>query len=74
MNGVVSGINQICTDLQPVAVAVLILMLVILGLTTIVGGSEAHMKFKETIKWILIGSAVAFGATALGTMISGWFM
>lgn len=74
MQGLVQGIYKICDGLQPVTLAVLILMLVIGGISTIVGGMESHGKLKETIKYVLIGSAIAFGASAIGKEISTWFM
>lgn len=74
MNGFVQGIYRICDSLQSPAVALLILMLLITGITTMIDGFEAQGKMKQTIKWILIGAAVAFTATTLGKEISGWFM
>lgn len=74
MNGLVKGIYQICSALQPVAVAVLILMLMVAGISTIVGGADSHGRLKETAKYVLIGAGVAFGASTLGKQIAGWFM
>lgn len=74
MDGLVDGIYQICSDFQPVLAAVLVLMLIILGLTTVINGSDAQSRFKETIKWIVIGAAIGFGAMSLGKMIMGWFV
>ena len=74
MEGLVEGIYKICDALTPITLAVLVLSLAITGLITIFGGEEARGRFKETIKWIIIGSAVAFGATGIGKEISSWFM
>lgn len=74
MAGLVAGIYKICSALKPVTLGILILMLVVAGINTIVGGAESSTKLKETIKYILIGAAIAFGATALGQEIAGWFM
>ncbi|MEA5142812.1 MAG: hypothetical protein VB023_04440 [Oscillibacter sp.] len=74
MAGLVNGIYKICDAAQPVLTAVLILMLLIMGVETIIGGADSHVKFKESIKWLLIGSAIAFGASALGKEIMSWFM
>lgn len=74
MTGLVNGIYKICDALQPVILAVLILMIIVLGINTIVGGSDERGKLKETIKYVLIGSAIAFGAMTLGKEISTWFM
>lgn len=74
MTGLVEGIYRICDTMQPVALAVLVLMLVVLGITTIIGGEESRGRFKESIKWILIGAAIVFGASAIGQEIASWFM
>lgn len=74
MDKLVEGIYDICNALQPVAAALLVLSLIITGISTIVGGADGRANFKETIKWILIGSAIAFGASSLGKMIMGWFI
>lgn len=74
MSGLVNGIYNICSALQPVTLAILILMLIISGISTIVGGAESHGKLKETIKYILLGSAIAFGGTAIGKEVASWFM
>lgn len=74
MAGLVQGIYRLCDSLQPVTLAILILMLIVTGIGTIVGGAESHSRFKEAIKWIIIGAAIAFGATLLGKEISSWFM
>lgn len=74
MDKLVEGIYDICNALQPVAAALLVLSLVIVGISTIIGGEESRAKFKEAIKWILIGSAITFGASSLGKMIMGWFI
>ena len=74
MEKFVEGINQICAALQPVTLAILILMLIVAGISTIVGGADSHGRLKETIKYILIGSAIAFGASVIGKQISSWFM
>lgn len=74
MVGLVNGIAKITAALQPIALGLLILSLVILGISTIIGGSESHVKFKEAIKWIIVGSAVAFGASAIGKEIMSWFV
>jgi len=54
--------------------AVLVLMLAIAGLSTIIGGEEARGFIKEKFKYIILGSAIAFGAMALGKEIAAWFM
>ncbi len=74
MKGLVEGIYRICDTLQPVTLAVLILMLVVSGISTIIGGAESHGRTKETIKYVLFGAAIAFGATAIGQEIATWFM
>lgn len=68
------GLYQICNDLQPVVLAILILMLLIAGIGMIVGGEEARGWIKERIKYILFGAAIAFGATEVGKLIASWFM
>lgn len=74
MNGLVSGIYKLCDALTPVALAVLVLMLVIAGISTMVDGMEAHGKLKSTVKFLIIGAAIAFTATILGKEIASWFM
>lgn len=74
MSGLVQGIYRLCDSLQPVTLAILILMLIVTGLTTIIGGADSHSRFKEAIKWIIIGAAIAFGGTLLGKEIASWFM
>lgn len=74
MNGLVSGLYKLCNALMPVATAVLILMLVIAGITTIIGGEEARGFIKEKFKYMIFGAAVTFGASALGKEIAAWFM
>lgn len=74
MAGLVAGIYKICSALKPVTLSILILMLVVAGINTIVGGAESSTKLKETIKYILMGAAIAFGAAAIGQEIAGWFM
>ena len=44
-----------------------------LGIGVITGGAEGRSKFKEVMKNIVIGCAIAFGATSLGNMLMGWF-
>lgn len=68
------GIYQICSDAQPLILAILILMLVVAGIGMIVGGEEARGWIKERIKYILMGAAIGFGATELGKLIASWFM
>lgn len=74
MNGLVNGIYSFCDALMPVLLAVLVLELVITGLTTVLGGADSHVKFKETMKWVIIGSAVGFGAVSIGKTIASFFM
>lgn len=74
MNGLVNGIYDLCDTLTPVLLAVLVLELVITGLSTVLGGADSHAKFKETMKWVIIGSAIGFSATALGKTIASFFM
>lgn len=74
MDGLVNGIYDLCDTLQPVLLAVLVLMLVITGLSTVVGGADSHAKFKETMKWVIIGSAIGFGAISIGKTIASFFM
>lgn len=74
MSGLVNGIYNICTALQPVAGAILILMLIISGIGTMVDGAEGRGRFKQTITYLLIGAGIAFGASSLGKLIMGWFM
>ena len=54
--------------------AVLVLMLAIAGITTIIGGEESRGFIKDKFKYIILGSAIAFGATAIGKEIAAWFM
>ena len=42
--------------------------------STIIGGEEARGFIKEKFKYIILGSAIAFGAMALGKEIAAWFM
>lgn len=74
MSGLVNGIYKLCNALTPVTMAVLVLMLAIAGLSTIIGGEEARGFIKEKFKYIILGSAIAFGAMALGKEIAAWFM
>ncbi|MDY6037485.1 MAG: TrbC/VirB2 family protein [Eubacterium sp.] len=74
MQGLVNGIYKITSDLQPVTLAVLILMLAIAGITTIIGGEESRGFIKDKFKYIILGSAIAFGAMAIGKEIAAWFM
>ena len=74
MNGLANGIYKLCSALTPVATAVLILMLAIAGISTIIGGEEARGFIKEKFKYIILGSAIFFGATAIGKEIAAWFM
>lgn len=74
MDGLINGIYEICDTAQPLVLALVVLALLVLGIGTIVSGAEGHMKFKESMKWIIIGSAIAFGAVSIGKMIAGWFM
>ncbi len=74
MAGLVNGIYKICDALQPVILAILVLMIIIAGINTIVGGADERGRLKETVKYVLIGSAIAFGASVLGKEISTWFM
>ena len=74
MNGLVEGIYRICNALKPVTLAILILMLVVNGISTLIGGAESHGRTKESLKYMLFGAAIAFGATAIGQEIATWFM
>lgn len=74
MTGLVNGIYKLCSALTPVTLAVLILMLVLAGISTIFSGDEGRVNLKDKIKMIVIGAAVAFGATQLGKEIASWFM
>ena len=74
MENLVEGIYSICKQLQPLAIALVVLSLVILGLGMIFGGADAAPKFKETMKWIVIGAAVSLCATSIGTWITGFFL
>ena len=74
MTGLVNGIYKICNALVPVTMAVLVLMLAIAGITTIIGGEESGGFIKAKLKYIILGSAIAFGATAIGKEIAAWFM
>ena len=72
MTGLVNGIYKICNALVPVTMAVLVLA--IAGITTIIGGEESRGFIKDKFKYIILGSAIAFGATAIGKEIAAWFM
>lgn len=74
MNGLVNGIYKLCSALQPVTLAILILMLSIAGISTIVGGEDARGIIKEKFKYMIFGSAIAFTASTLGKEIAAWFM
>ena len=73
MDGLIGGLYEIVPALQKLAAALTILALVVLGIGVITGGAEGRSKFKEVIKNIVIGCAIAFGATSLGNMLMGWF-
>ena len=49
-------------------------MLVVNGISTLIGGAESHGRTKESLKYMLFGAAIAFGATAIGQEIATWFM
>ena len=42
MAGLVNGIYRVCSALSPVALAVLILMLVVAGISSMISGAEAE--------------------------------
>lgn len=74
MTKVTSGIYSIVDALQPVAGAILVLMLIIAGINAITSGADGKMKMKEDVKMLLIGSAVVFTASTIGKTIMSWFM
>lgn len=74
MNGLTQGIYSLCDALIPVATAVLVASLVVLGIMTIINGSEGRVRFKEQVVYIILGAAVVFCAVGLGKTISGWFI
>lgn len=74
MNGLINGIYNLCSALQPLAGAILVLMIVIGGISTMVDGAEGRGRFKSHITYTLIGAALAFGAASLGKVVMGWFM
>lgn len=73
MDGLIGGLYEIVPALQKLAAALTILALVVLGIGVITGGAEGRSKFKEVMKNIVIGCAIAFCATSLGNMLMGWF-
>lgn len=73
MNGMINGIYEIVEMIQKVGAVLVILMLAVLGIGILFGGQEAKMKFKEGVKWIIIGTAILFCATELGKIIVSWF-
>lgn len=64
MDGLIGGLYEIVPALQKLAAALTILALVVLGIGVITGGAEGRSKFKEVMKNIVIGCAIAFGATS----------
>ncbi|EUC51793.1 MULTISPECIES: hypothetical protein [Mogibacterium] len=74
MNGLINGIYNLCSALQPLAGAILVLMIIIGGISTMVDGAEGRGRFKSHITYTLIGAALAFGAASLGKVVMGWFM
>ena len=69
MDGLVAGLYEIVPALQKVAAALTILALVVLGIGVITGGAEGRSKFKEVMKNIVIGCALVFGASSLGSIL-----
>lgn len=74
MEGLVAGIYKILAALNPIALAVLILMLALSGITSMIDGAEGIAKLKQTIKVLVIAAAITFSASLIGKEIASWFM
>ena len=73
MQGLIAGMNSMVKWGQKIGAAGVVLALVVLGVSTILGGAEGKAKFKEVMKTIILGCVVCFGASTLGKALFNWF-
>ena len=74
MSKLVQGIYSISDSLQPVGIALAIVMIAITGLTAVKDGADGKMKIKENLWMIIIGLAICLLAPSIGKEVAGWFM
>lgn len=71
MDQFANKIYEICSALQPFAIALACLSLAVIGIMMIYPSQKTKEKAKDAVPWVAIGCAVALGAITLGKWLGG---